>query len=303
MRIAVLVKQIPKFEEMELGPDGRLRRDGIEPEMNPYCRRAGQQGRRARSRTRRLPGHRVHARTAVTADDTLREAIAWGLDQGVDINGVHVTDAALRRILDTLATAKALAAMRLTQAASGAAGGAFDLVLAGRNSVDADTGQVGPELAELLDLPFLTGVRHLTIEGTRVDARCEHDDGWMQAEVELPAVLSCAERLCEPTKVDPPGRAAVPSERISRLAAADLGAGPWGSDASPTWVGPVKVMAVSRAAALVHPWTRRSRSRSAPSAVPRAARAGRQAGASRPAMNERDRSSAPGRSCRDLGVN
>ena len=40
MRIAVLVKQIPKFEEMELGPDGRLRRDGIEPEMNPYCRRA-----------------------------------------------------------------------------------------------------------------------------------------------------------------------------------------------------------------------------------------------------------------------
>ncbi len=40
MRIAVLVKQIPKFEEMELGPDGRMRRDGIELEMNPYCRRA-----------------------------------------------------------------------------------------------------------------------------------------------------------------------------------------------------------------------------------------------------------------------
>src|SRR5262249_32720832 len=40
VRIAVLVKQVPKFEEMELGPDGRLRRDGIELEMNPYCRRA-----------------------------------------------------------------------------------------------------------------------------------------------------------------------------------------------------------------------------------------------------------------------
>ena len=69
----------------------------------------------------------------------------------------------------------------------------------------------------------------------------------MQAEVELPAVLSCAERLCEPAKVDPPGRAAVPAERIRRLTAADLGPGPWGADASPTWVGPVKVMAVSRA--------------------------------------------------------
>ena len=45
----------------------------------------------------------------------------------------------------------------------------------------------------------------------------------------------------------PPGRAAVPADRIRRLTAADLGAGPWGADASPTWVGPVKVMAVSRA--------------------------------------------------------
>ena len=40
MRIAVLVKQIPAFEEMELGPDGRLRRDGLDLELNPYCRRA-----------------------------------------------------------------------------------------------------------------------------------------------------------------------------------------------------------------------------------------------------------------------
>jgi electron transfer flavoprotein alpha subunit len=172
------------------------------------------------------------------AEDSLREAIAWGLDRGVDIGGIHLTDPAFAGS-DTLATARALAAALTRE-------GPFDLVLTGRNSVDADTGQVGPELAELLDLPFLTGVRSLGIEGTRVEARCEHDDGWMQAEVELPVVLSCAERLCEPAKVDPPERAAVPSERIRRLTAADLGPGPWGADASPTWVGPVKVMAVSR---------------------------------------------------------
>ena len=47
LRIAVLVKQVPRFEEMTLGPDGRLRRDGIELEMNPYCRRAVAKGRRA----------------------------------------------------------------------------------------------------------------------------------------------------------------------------------------------------------------------------------------------------------------
>jgi electron transfer flavoprotein alpha subunit len=120
-------------------------------------------------------------------------------------------------------------------------------VLVGRNSVDADTGQVGPELAELLDVPFLTGVRDLAIDDGRVRARCELDDGWLDAELDLPAVLSCAERLTDPSKVDPPGRAAVPGERISRVTAADLGAGPWGQDASPTWVGPVKVMAIDRA--------------------------------------------------------
>ena len=238
MRIAVLVKQIPKFEEMELGPDGRLRRDGIEPEMNPYCRRAV-------SKAIELASERSGSVVTVitlgppAADDTLREAIAWGLERAVDVHGVLVTDAAFAGS-DTLATAKALAAALTRE-------GPFDLVLTGRNSVDADTGQVGPEIAELLDLPFLTGVRHLALNGTLVDARCEHDDGWMQAEVELPAVLSCAERLCEPTKVDPAGRAAVPADRIRRLTAADLGPGPWGADASPTWVGPVKVMAVSRA--------------------------------------------------------
>ena len=108
MRIAVLVKQIPKFEDMTLGPDGRLVRAGIEPEMNPYCRRAVAKACELAMET---------SDTSVTvftlgppaADDTLREAIAWGLDRNVDITGVHLTDPAFAGS-DTLATAKALAA-------------------------------------------------------------------------------------------------------------------------------------------------------------------------------------------------
>jgi electron transfer flavoprotein alpha subunit len=237
VRIAVLIKQIPKFEEMELGPDGRLRRDGIELEMNPYCRRAVSKGVELAAEH---AGSRVTVFTLgpPAAEDALREAIAWGLERAVDIRGVLVTDAAFAGS-DTLATAKALAAALTPE-------GPFDVVLTGRNSVDADTGQVGPEIAELLDLPFLTGVRHLSITDDRVDARCEHDDGWLQAEVNLPAVLSCAERLCEPAKVDDAGRTAVPADRIARITATDLGSGPWGQAASPTWVGPVKVMGVTR---------------------------------------------------------
>jgi electron transfer flavoprotein alpha subunit len=238
MRIAVLVKQIPKFEEMELGADGRLRRDGIDLELNPYCRRAV-------SQAVELASARAGARVTVvtlgppTAEDALREAIAWGTERAVDIDGVLVTDTAFAGS-DTLATARALAAVLERE-------GPFDLVLVGRNSVDADTGQVGPELAELCDLPFLGGVRHLAIDDTLVSARCEHDDGWLQAEVHLPAILSCAERLIEPAKVDPTERAQVPAERIRGLGAADLGPGPWGQAASPTSVGPVKVMAAARA--------------------------------------------------------
>ncbi|HVJ99149.1 MAG TPA: electron transfer flavoprotein subunit beta/FixA family protein, partial [Acidimicrobiia bacterium] len=230
MRIAVLVKQVPRFEEMELGPDGRLRRDGVDLEMNPYCRRAVSQ---AVELAQQRLGSEIVVMTLgpLEAEDTLREAIAWGTARDVDIRGVLVTDRAFAGS-DTLATAQAISAALTTT-------GPFDLILTGRNSVDSDTGQVPPEVAELCDLPFLTGVRDLTVDGPVVRARCEHDDGWVEAEVRLPVLLSCAERLIDPAKVDPDGRAAVPTDRISRLDASDLGEGPWGEDASPTWVGPV----------------------------------------------------------------
>ena len=76
----------------------------------------------------------------------LREAILCGC-----VDGFHVSDPAFAGS-DTLATARALAAAL-------EAHGPWDLVLCGRNSVDADTGQVPAQVAELLDLPLLTGVR------------------------------------------------------------------------------------------------------------------------------------------------
>jgi electron transfer flavoprotein alpha subunit len=231
LRIAALVKQVPRFEAMTLGPDGRLVREGLELEMNPYCRRAVSKGVEL---ARETDGScTVLTLGPPAATDVLREAIAWGADAGV-----LITDPACGGS-DTLATARALAAALARL-------GPFDLVLAGRNSVDADTGQVGPEIAELLDLPFATSVRELTLGEGAVEVKCEHDDGWMRATVQLPALLSVAERLCEPAKVDPDGRAAVPAERIQVLCAADLGPGPWGQAGSPTTVEDVRVLEVVR---------------------------------------------------------
>ncbi len=239
MRIATLVKQIPAFEEMHLGPDGRLARAGHELEMNPYCRRAVAQ---AVELAAAVGDGTVTVFTLgpPSADDVLREAIAWGTENAVPVDGVLITDPAFAGS-DTLATARALAAAITRE-------GPFDLVLLGRNSVDADTGQVGPELAELLDLPFATGVRHLSVNGSTFHLRCEHDDSWVQLEIDLPLVASCAERLIDPCKVPPEGRASVDPGKIRVVTADDLGPGPWGEDASPTRVGPVRVLEVSREA-------------------------------------------------------
>lgn len=233
MRIAALVKQIPKFEQMTLGPDGRLERDGLELHMNDYCRRAVRKGCDLAAQT-------GGTCTAITlgppeAHTVLREAILCGC-----VGGIHVTDPAFAGS-DTLATAKALAAAL-------EAHGPFDLILCGRNSLDADTGQVPPEVAALLGLPFATGVRTLEIGEGTLEVGLEHDDEWVEATVRLPALVSCAERLCDPCKIkDPEQWATVDAALIDTTTAADLGEGPWGQAGSPTSVGNVRTLVVDRA--------------------------------------------------------
>jgi len=231
VRVAVLIKQVPRFEEMSLGADGRLRREGLELEMNPYCRRAVAKGvELARAAQGRCT---VFTLGPPAAEEVLREAVAWGAD-----DAVLITDPAFAGS-DTLATSRALAQALRRE-------GPFDLILAGRNSVDADTGQVAAEIAELLDLPMLAGVRILDLHHGAVHAHCEQDDGWLDAEVRLPAVITTAERLCPPCKVGPEGRAAVRPEHIRPMGPVDLGEGPWGQAGSPTTVGRVRVLEVQR---------------------------------------------------------
>jgi electron transfer flavoprotein alpha subunit len=230
LRIAVLAKQVPRFENLRLGADGRLAREAVAAEINPYCRRAIAKGVEL---ARGSGGScTVFTLGPPQAQDVLAEAIAWGAD-----HGVLVSDPAFAGS-DTLATSRALAGAIISS-------GPFDLLLAGLNSVDGDTGQVGPQLAELLDLPFLSGVRELSLDGEQVTADCERDDGFVTATARLPAVLTAAERLCAPCKV-PPAERGDPAGRIRVLTAADLGSGPWGCDGSPTEVGEVRLLAHGR---------------------------------------------------------
>ena len=87
LRIAALVKQIPKIEALTLGADGRLQRDGVELHMNDYCRRAVAKGHELATAT----GGTLTVITLgpPSAENVLREAIAFGAD-----HGVHITDPA-----------------------------------------------------------------------------------------------------------------------------------------------------------------------------------------------------------------
>ncbi|MFM7270587.1 MAG: electron transfer flavoprotein subunit beta/FixA family protein, partial [Actinomycetes bacterium] len=235
LRVAILVKQIPAFDELRLDERGRLDRSGP-LEMNPYCRRAVAGGVE-------LVAAHGGSLTVVTlgppsAEDVLREAIAWATDRGVAARGLLVTDPEFAGS-DTFATARALAAAirRI---------GPVDLLVAGRTTIDGETGQVPPQLAELLDLPLLTGVRHWDLDRRRLEATCEHDEGTVRARVRLPALVTTAERLTDPCKVDAPRRAGVPADRIDRIDATALGRGPWGAAGSPTWVGPARAVPVTR---------------------------------------------------------
>lgn len=231
VRIAALVKQVPRFEAMTLGPDGRLQREGVELELNPYCRRAVAEA------VELAAGGEVVVATMgpPAAEDCLREAIACGAGRGVLLSDRAFAGS------DTLATASALAVLVGHL-------GELDLVLVGKSSVDSDTGQVGPELAELLGWPFAGPVRELDVDfaGASFAALCETDDGHRRIEGRLPAVLSCAERLTAPAKAVPDDRAMVDPGLIEVLAARDLGPGPWGGDASPTAVGATRSLAVKR---------------------------------------------------------
>lgn len=267
LRVLALAKQIPVFQEMRLGPDGRLVREGV-LHMNDYCRRAVAKGHEIA----KASGGTMSVMTLGpdSADTVCREALAFGAASGYPISGIHVCDRAFAGS-DTLATARALAAaIRRT--------GPYDLVLCGLNSLDADTGQVPPQIAELLDLPFAAGVRRLHLGGETLRLELEHDDERSLAEVGLPALLSCAERLCDPCKVkEPEVWAQQDGSLITKLSAADIaegdlagteaigaggtgtagtgtgGTGLWGQEGSPTSVGEVRIVPTDRERLIV--WT------------------------------------------------
>ena len=110
-----------------------------------------------------------------SAKDVITRALSMGADRGVLIDLPGVND------LDTLAVARVLADQLR--------GVSFDLVIAGQTADDYESGQVGPQVAELLGLPLVSSVVELWIEGNKLVAKRDMEDGHQTVESELPALL------------------------------------------------------------------------------------------------------------------
>jgi electron transfer flavoprotein alpha subunit len=163
------------------------------------------------------------------AKDVLLECFFVGADRAV-----HLVDRAFAGA-DTLATARALA-LAIKQAP-------YDLIICGKHSVDAETGQVGPEVAELLDIPHVTGVFRLSFDcppGYFIAER-ETDEGFETIQCKLPALITAAERLVRPVKVKPPDLETVKDKPIEIVTAQDLSKDTsiFGQAGSPTWVSEI----------------------------------------------------------------
>jgi electron transfer flavoprotein alpha subunit len=233
MKTLVLIKQVPVVSAMKLDPETKtLKREGVPSEVSSFDVRALLKAIELRN----SHGGEVVAMTMgpPQARVALEHCLALGADRAL-----LLTDRAFAGA-DTLATARALALALKREG--------YDLVLCGRHSTDAETGQVGPEVAEILDLPQITGVRKLTVTGPTLTAERETDSGFETVTCTLPALLSATEDLAPekfPNKAD---KEKAKEKPIQEITASDLSSdlSQFGAAGSPTWVESVQVVEVTR---------------------------------------------------------
>lgn len=183
MNIVVCLKQVPDTTAVRIDPKtGTLIREGVPSIINPEDKHALEEALRLKDEY----GAKV---TIISmgppqAQNALREALCMGADEAI-----LITDRAFAGA-DTLATSKALAgALRKLE---------YDIVFAGRQAIDGDTAQVGPEIAEHLDIPQVTYVQDVKVEGETLYINRALEDGYEIIEVKAPVLLTAIKELNEP---------------------------------------------------------------------------------------------------------
>ena len=228
MKILACLKQVPDTTEVKMSDSFTLERDFVAQVMNPADESALEIGMKLRDAC----GGTVTVLTMgpERASSMLRESLARGAD-----DAVHMTDPAFAGA-DTLVTAKCLKACITSL-------GGYDLILCGRRASDGETGQVGPMLASLLDIPCVVNATDAVWENGGFTVKQLTEDGTAIWKSEAPALITLCEwshRLRLPTIMGLKRAANAPIRRIT-AAELQLNREETGLRASPTRV--VKVSA------------------------------------------------------------
>lgn len=224
MEIVVCVKQVPDTTEVKIDPDtNTLVREGVPSIVNPFDRYALEMALQLKDKN----GGKVTALSMgpPQAAAALKECIAMGADHAVLLSDRAFAGA------DTLATSYTLsAAVRKI--------GNVDLVICGKQAIDGDTAQVGPEMAEHLGIGQMTYVSSIEIDGQRVIAHREQDEGYDVIVANLPLVITIIKLAADPRIPTVKGTAKAYRSEIPVWTAADIDIDPVASglNGSPTQV-------------------------------------------------------------------
>ena len=190
MKVVVCIKQVPDTKGgVSFKADGTLDRAAMLAIMNPDDKA----GLEAALRLKDEYGAEVTVLTMgiMKAEDMLREALAMGADQAILVTDRRLAGA------DTWATSSTIAAaLRKLD---------YDLIITGRQAIDGDTAQVGPQISEHLGLPVISYTQELKIDGDYVIAKRQFDDRYHMLKVKMPCVITALSELNVPRYMTPGG--------------------------------------------------------------------------------------------------
>ena len=186
MKIIVSIKQVPDTSgKVAVNPDGTLNRASMQTITNPDDMNAVEAALKLKDAT----GCKVIVITMgpPPAAGMLRELMAMGADEGVLVSAREFGGS------DTYATSQILAAAISTIGVED-----DDIVMCGRQAIDGDTAQVGPQIAEKLHLPQVTYAADIQKDGNTITVKRMLEDGYMTIKVQTPCLITCIKELNEP---------------------------------------------------------------------------------------------------------
>ena len=226
MNIVVCIKQVPGTTQVKINPEtGTLIRDGVEAVVNPFDEFAIEEAIRIKERVGGVV--KVITMGPPQAEAILRSAIALGADEGYLISDRAFAGS------DTWATSYTISNGIKTL-------GQVDLIICGKQAIDGDTAQVGPGVAEMLNVPYVAWVRkvdEITTDSIKVQRLME--EGYDIVELPLPGLITVVKEINTPRMASLKGKMRAKTAKIVTIdakALVDVDSTKLGLKGSPTQV-------------------------------------------------------------------